>query len=81
MDKNGEILNSKLKDIDSLYNKYPVLEKIDKKNNLIISENAYFKSLYADEYVVGVDETCSGILFVLEGIINIQKDKHKWRTN
>jgi CRP/FNR family transcriptional regulator len=70
---NNVILNSKLKDIEFLYNKYPVLENIDKKNNGTISEHAYFKSLYAGEYVAGAEETCSGILFVLEGIINIQK--------
>ena len=72
MNSNVEILNSKLKDIESLYNKYPVLEKINEKNNGIISEQAYFKTLYVDEYIEA-EGTCHGILFVLEGIINIQK--------
>lgn len=66
-------LNNKSKGIEALYNKYPVLANIDKKNNKIISEHAYFKNLHADEYIAEADETCHGILFVLEGIINIQK--------
>lgn len=70
---NDEKLNKRSKDIDSLYSKYPVLEKVDKKNNRIISEQAYFKTLYADEYIKATDGTCHGILFVLEGLINIQK--------
>ena len=71
--KNKEVLNNKLKKLEDLYSKYPVLEKIDKKNKRIISEHAYFKNLYADEYVAESKEICYGILFVLEGIINIQK--------
>lgn len=65
-------LNNRSKKIKSLYSQYPVLEKVDKKNNGIISEQAYFKTLCADEYEA-TEETCHGILFVLEGIINIQK--------
>lgn len=71
--KNKEIFNNKMKKLEDLYNKYPVLQKIDNKNNGIISEHAYFKNLYADEYVTESKEICNGILFVLEGIINIQK--------
>lgn len=66
-------LNNRSKDIEALYRKYPVLEKIDKKNNGVISKHAYFKNLHADEYIAGTEEICHGILFVLEGIINIQK--------
>jgi CRP/FNR family transcriptional regulator len=65
--------NERLKDIQLLYRRYPVLDKVDKKNNGIISEQAYFKTLYADEYIETAEGTCNGILFVLEGIINIQK--------
>jgi len=70
---NDEELNNRSKNIESLYSKYPVLEKVDKKNNGIISEQAYFKTLYADEYIKATDGSCQGILFVLEGLINIQK--------
>ena len=66
-------LNNKSKNIEALYSQYPVLGKIDKKNNGMISEHAYFKNLHADEYIAGAEETCHGILFVLEGVINIQK--------
>ena len=73
MNSKVETLSNKSNDIQALFDKYPVLEKIDKKNNGIISEHAYFKNLYAEEYISGADEICHGILFVLEGIINIQK--------
>lgn len=68
-----EKLNNRSKDLESLYRKYPVLEKVDKKNNGIINEQAYFKTLYAGEYIEATEGTCHGILFVLEGTINIQK--------
>ncbi len=73
MINDSETLNIRSKDIESLYSKYPVLEKVDKNNNGIISEQAYFKTLYADEYIEAAEGTCHGILFVLEGTINIQK--------
>jgi CRP/FNR family transcriptional regulator len=60
-------------DIEFLYKEYPVLEKVDKKNSGIISQQAYFKNLYADEYIEAAEGTCNGILFVLDGVINIQK--------
>ena len=67
------ISNNKSKVIESLYENYPVLEKVDKKNNGIISERAYFKTLYADDSVEATEETCHGMLFVLKGMINVQK--------
>lgn len=73
MNSKVETLNNKLNYIQALFDKYPVLEQIDKKNNGIISEHAYFKNLHAEEYIAGTGEICHGILFVLEGIINIQK--------
>lgn len=66
-------INDRLKDIESLYNKYPILEKFDKKNNGIISECAIFKVLYEDSYIETIEGACYGILFVLKGVINIQK--------
>lgn len=73
MDKHNDILNNKLKDIEALYDTYPVLKSIDKKNNKIISEKAIFKIVYSDEYVAGTDEACHGVLFVIRGTIKIQK--------
>lgn len=66
-------INNRLKDIESLYSKYPILEKIDKRNNGIISEYAIFKGLHEDSYIETTEGTCYGILFVLKGEINIQK--------
>lgn len=65
--------NSRTEYIKALYNQYPILKKIDKENNKIITSSAYFKNIYADESIVESEEACNGILFVIEGIINIQK--------
>jgi CRP/FNR family transcriptional regulator len=69
----NEKVNSRTEYIKALYNQYPILEKIDKENNKIVTANAYFKNIYADESIVESEEACNGIIFVLEGIINIQK--------
>jgi CRP/FNR family transcriptional regulator len=73
MDNHGETLSNRLKDIKSLYNMYPILSEIDKRNNGIISEQANFKTVYADEYVGATESTCKGVLFVIKGTIKIQK--------
>jgi len=73
MDNYGETLNNRSKDIKSLYDMYPVLKKIDKNNNEIISTQAIFKTVYSDEYVSSTESTCQGVLFVIKGIIKIQK--------
>ena len=73
MDNNGQILESRLDDIEYLYKIYPVFKKIDNDNNGIISSRAIFKELYSDEYVVETDENCHGVVFVMKGIIKIQK--------
>ncbi|MBK1812172.1 Crp/Fnr family transcriptional regulator [Clostridium sp. YIM B02505] len=65
--------NNRLKNIELLYKRYPILEEIDKNNNKIISEQVHFKTLSADENIQATGETCDGIVFVLKGIINIQK--------
>lgn len=61
------------RDIDALYEIYPVIKITDKKNNEMISNQAIFKTLYCDEYVAGTDRECQGILFVIEGTVKIQK--------
>ena len=73
MDNYGETLNNRSKDIKSLYDMYPVLKKIDKNNNEIISTQAIFKTVYSDEYVSSTEATCQGVLFVIKGTIKIQK--------
>lgn len=59
--------------IKELYNVYPVLEKIDKDNNGIIVSRAIFKTLYSDEYISSNESSCQGVVFVIKGIIKIQK--------
>ncbi len=73
MDSYSEAANNRSKDMRSLYDIYPVLKKIDENNNEIISTQAIFKTIYSDEYVAGAEETCQGVLFVIKGIIKIQK--------
>ena len=66
-------VNNRSKDIEALYKQYPILEKVDKKNNKIISEHAIFKILDEDSHIETTEGSCYGILFVLKGAINIQK--------
>jgi len=73
MNNYGETLNNRSKDIKSLYDMYPVLKKIDKENNEVISTQAIFKTVYSDEYVSSAEAVCAGVLFVINGTIKIQK--------
>lgn len=63
----------KIKKIEALYKNYPILDKINKKNNNIINNQAIFKTVYADEYVKDTEGTCTGVLFVISGSIKIQR--------
>ena len=82
MNNYGETLENKLKNIKSLYEIYPVLKKIDKENNEVISTQAIFKTVYSDEYVSSAEAICAGVLFVIKGIIKIQKvNKNGEETN
>ncbi len=62
-----------LKDFEDLYMAYPILKKINENNNKIISLQSNIKTVYADEYINGREEACQGILFVIKGLIKIQK--------
>jgi len=73
MNNYEEKYNEKMKKIKALYEIYPILSKINEKNNEIINKQAVFKTLYADEYVKSAEGTCVGILFVIKGTIKIQK--------
>lgn len=73
MNSNDEISNKRLNNLKSLYKSYPILNKINVKNNEIISKQAIFKTLYADEYIKAENGSCGGILFVIKGKIKIQK--------
>lgn len=65
--------NERIEKIKNLYKVYPILNKINQKNNEIINNQAVFKTVYADEYVKSAEGTCVGILFVIKGIIKIQR--------
>lgn len=73
MDNHCDTFNNRVNDTEALYDMYPVLKNIDKNNNGIISSQAVFKTVYSEEFVAEADETCHGVLFVIKGIIKIQK--------
>lgn len=68
-----ENFNSRKSNIEKLFNIYPILKTVDSKNDDIISKQAIFRTIYTDKYVESSDGTCVGILFVLEGIIKVEK--------
>lgn len=59
--------------LKDLYSAYPVLKKIDKLTNGVITEKAIFKELLANEYLSTYGTACIGFLFVLSGDIKIQR--------
>lgn len=69
----NEKANERIKNIKALYKNYPILNKINQKNNFIMDNQAIFKTVYADEYVKAAEGTCAGILFVISGVIKIQR--------
>lgn len=73
MENYKKVLGDRLNDLNELYKMYPVLDKINRNNNEIISSKVIFKTVYSGEYVSGEESTCQGVLFVVKGIIKIQK--------
>ena len=71
------MMNKKGCYINKLYEAYPILAEINKKNKEIISERAVFKELLADEYLKTNDGECIGFLFVINGTIKVQKINEK----
>lgn len=65
--------NERIEKIKDLYKVYPILNRINQKNNEILNNQVVFKTVYADEYVKSAEGTCVGILFVIKGIIKIQR--------
>lgn len=59
--------------IEKLYKEYPVLKKIDKDLNGLISEKAIYKELLAGDKLSTYGSSCVGFLFVLRGDINIKR--------
>lgn len=59
--------------IELLYKSYPVLKDINEKNNGVIEKNIFFKRLNADEYLLSTANNCPGLIFVIKGIVKIQR--------
>jgi CRP/FNR family transcriptional regulator len=59
--------------IELLYKAYPVLKEINEKNNGIIEKNIFFKKLNADEYLLSTANNCPGLIFVIKGVVKIQR--------
>ncbi|HEY5524874.1 MAG TPA: Crp/Fnr family transcriptional regulator [Clostridium sp.] len=59
--------------IEALYEMYPILKKINIKNNGIIKDNTIFRELDRGEFLKTSQGNCSGLLFVIEGKIKIHK--------
>lgn len=73
MGNHDENLSNRLKNIKSLYEAYPILEKIDIDNNGILKRKAAFKIMHFNEYAKLIEEACQGVPFVIKGTIKIQK--------
>ena len=54
-----------MKNLELLYDRYPVLKTINDQNENIIDKNAYFKTLHFNEYISSSNGTCQGILFIV----------------
>jgi len=66
---NLDIFNKRL---EALYKAYPVLKEIDDSDE-IIRKNVIFKNLLSGEYLKTDSGNCIGMLFVINGIIKVQK--------
>ena len=62
-----------MKNLELLYDRYPVLKTINDQNENIIDKNAYFKTLQLNEYISSSNGTCQGILFIVDGMLKIQR--------
>ncbi|MBE6070546.1 MAG: Crp/Fnr family transcriptional regulator [Clostridium butyricum] len=62
-----------MKNLELLYDKYPILKDINEHNEKIIDKNAQFKMLYSNEYISSAKGVCQGILFVASGTLKIQR--------
>lgn len=59
--------------IEDLYEAYPVLKKVDRSFNGVISKKVIYKELLASEHLTTNGTSCTGFLFVLSGDIKIQR--------
>ncbi len=64
-----DVFNKRLK---ALFDAYPILKEIDDRDE-IIRKNVIFKKLLSEEYLKTDSGNCIGMLFVISGIIKVQK--------
>lgn len=58
---------------ERLFKGYPILKIINEENNNAIINHGTFKTLEADQYLSSLGIECSGTIFVLSGVVKIQK--------
>lgn len=58
---------------ERLFKGYPILRIINEENNNAIINHGTFKTLEADQYLSSLGIECSGTIFVLSGVVKIQK--------
>lgn len=58
---------------ERLFKGYPILKIINEGNNNAIINHGTFKTLEADQYLSSLGIECSGTIFVLSGVVKIQK--------
>lgn len=66
-------LNKQKKNLEDLYNVYPLLKIIDEYSDGIVARSAVFKTLQTDQYLATDSERCPGFIFIIKGNIKIQR--------
>ncbi|MBB6714762.1 Crp/Fnr family transcriptional regulator [Clostridium gasigenes] len=70
MNKKKEVVDNNLNNIEKLFEIYPILKEI---NNELIRGKTIFEKIEAGQYLSSIESECTGLLFVISGVIKIQK--------
>lgn len=73
MENNKKELGNSLRNIDKLFELYPIVKEINNRNNGLLEKNIVFKSLKEGQYLSAVGNGCTGVLFVVSGLIKIHR--------
>ncbi|MBU3105165.1 Crp/Fnr family transcriptional regulator [Clostridium gasigenes] len=73
MNRNKELVDNNSNNIEKLFQIYPILKEINKKNNELIQGKIILKKIEAGQYLSSIESECTGLLFVISGVIKIQK--------
>lgn len=65
--------DEKKEKVNLLFEKYPFLKDINNKTDGLIEKKCEFKIMYSDQCILSSGRICEGVLFVLNGEINIKK--------